>query len=81
MRKREQIPSEDGRIIHRVIAEGQNSLVKDKEAVEVPMQWNYYIVTAPTGEQLSFVFAIEPQLVEQLADRDLELVQSVRFVK
>lgn len=81
MRKREQIPAEDGRIIHRVIAEGQNSLVKDKEAVEVPMQWNYYIVTAPTGEQLSFVFAIEPQLVEQLADRDLELVQSVRFVK
>lgn len=81
MRKREQIPSEDGRIIHRVIAEGQTSLLKDKEAVEVPMQWNYYIVTAPTGEQLSFVFAIEPQLAEQLADRDLQMVQSVRFVK
>lgn len=81
MRKREEIPSEDGRIIHRVIAEGQTSLLKDKEAVEVPMQWNYYIVTAPTGEQLSFVFAIEPQLVEQLADRDLLMVQSVRFVK
>lgn len=81
MRKREQIPSDDGRIIHRVIAEGQTTLLKEKESVEVPMQWNYYIITAPTGEQLSFVFAIEPQLVEQLADRDLQLVKSVRFVK
>ncbi len=77
----EKLPADEGRIIYRVIAEGQTTLVNEKGAIEVPMQWRYYLLAAPTGEQLSFVFAIEPQLVEQLKDRDLEMVQSVRFTK
>ncbi len=81
LKPREKIPADDGRIIYRVIAEGQTTLAGEKGAVEVPMQWNYYLVAAPSGQQLSFVFAIEPQLVEQLQDRDLEMVQSVRFTK
>ena len=81
LKPREKMPSEDGRIIYRVVAEGQTTLAGDKGSVEVPMQWHYYLLAAPTGQQLSFVFAIEPPLVEQLKDRDLEMVQSVRFTK
>jgi len=77
----EKIPADNGQIIYRVIAEGQTTLTGKKGAVDVPMQWNYYLLAAPNGQQLSFVFAIEPQLVEQLKDRDLEMVKSVRFVK
>ena len=81
LKPRERMPAEDGRIIYRVVAEGQTTLAGDKGSVEVPMQWNYYLLAAPSGQQLSFVFAIEPQLIEQLQDRDLEMVQSVRFTK
>ncbi len=81
LKPREQMPAEDGRIIYRVVAEGQTTLAGDKGAVEVPMQWHYYLLAAPSGQQLSFVFAIEPPLVEQLKDRDLEMVQSVRFTR
>jgi hypothetical protein len=81
LKPREKMPAEDGRIIYRVVAEGQTTLASEKGATEIPMQWNYYLLAAPSGQQLSFVFAIEPQLVEQLKDRDLEMVQSVRFIR
>lgn len=81
LKPREKMPSEDGRTIYRVVAQGQTTLAGEKEAIEVPMQWNYYLLAAPTGQQLSFVFAIEPQLLEQLQDRDLQMVQSVRFTR
>ena len=81
MQPYEKIPADNGQTIYRFIAEGQNTLASGKEAIEVPMQWHYYLLAAPNGQQLSFVFAIEPKLVEQLAERDLEMVKSVRFVK
>ncbi len=81
MQPYEKIPADNGQTIYRFIAEGQTTLASAKEAVAVPMQWHYYLLAAPNGQQLSFVFAIEPQLVEQLAERDLEMVKSVRFVK
>ena len=81
LQPREKIPSDNGQIIYRVVAEGQTTLAGEKGAVDVPMQWNYYLLAAPSGQQLSFVFAIEPQLVEQLQDRDVEMVKSVRFLK
>ena len=81
MQPYEKIPDDNGQTIYRFIAEGQTTLASGKEAIEVPMQWHYYLLAAPNGQQLSFVFAIEPKLVEQLAERDLEMVRSVRFVK
>ncbi len=81
LKPREKLPADDGRIIYRVVAEGQTTIASEKGTTEVPMQWNYYLLAAPNGQQLSFVFAIELQLVEQLKDRDLEMVQSVRFTR
>ena len=81
LQPREKIPSDTGLTIYRVIAEGQTTLASEKEEVEVPMQWNYFLVAAPSGQQITFAFAIEPKLVEQLKDRDVEMVKSVRFGK
>jgi len=81
LQPREKIPTDNGQTLYRVVAEGQTTLAGEKGAIDVPMQWNYYLSAAPSGQQLSFVFAIEPQLVEQLQDRDVEMVKSVRFTK
>ncbi len=78
---RDKLPTDDGRLIYRVVVEGVNTLVSDKESVEVPMEWHYYLCAAPTGRQLRFVFTIEPKLVEQLGERDAEMVKSLRFLK
>lgn len=78
---RNKLPTDDGRLVYRVIVEGQNTLISDKGTVEVPMEWHYFLCAAPSGRQLSFVFAIEPKLAEQLGDRDVEMVRSVRFLR
>jgi len=77
---RETIPLEDGRRIHRVAVSG-NVVIKSKEGrSDIPMNWIYYLVTTAQGRQASFVFSVEPALLEQLKDRDRELVQSLGFV-
>lgn len=73
------IPTEDGRKIFRVTAAGNYQLPDGESTRSVPMSWTYYLVAAPSGRQVSFVFAIEPGLRERLRDRDLQLVQSLRF--
>ncbi len=77
---RETIPLDDGRKIHRVAVSG-NVVIKSKEGrSDIPMTWIYYLVTTPVGRQASFVFSVEPALLEQLKDRDRQLVLSVSFL-
>jgi hypothetical protein len=73
------IPTDDGRKIFRVTAVGNYQLPDGESTRSVPMSWTYYLVASPSGRQVSFVFAVEPGLRERLRDRDLELVQSLRF--
>lgn len=73
------VPTDDGRKIFRVTAVGNYQLPDGESTRSVPMSWTYYLVATPSGRQVSFVFAIEPGLRERLRDRDLELVQSLRF--
>ncbi len=61
-----------GITLYRVVATG--------EAQKVPMHWLYYLCIAPDGRQTAFVFAVESRLMEQLAARDREMVESVIFV-
>ena len=63
----------DDKRIYRVTAVGGSE--------SLPRQWVYYLVTAPDGRQVSFVFTIEPKNIEQLSGRDAELVKAVRFVE
>lgn len=41
--------------------------------------WKYYLVTAPDGRQVSFVFMVEPNLTERLGSRDLDLINTLTF--
>ena len=68
----EQTKNADGVVLYRVIVTG--------ESRQVPMHWLYYLSIAPDGRQTAFVFAVESQLVEQLNNRDREIVETVLFV-
>ena len=70
--KAEQTKTEDGLILQRVIATGTSR--------DIPMHWLYYLCTSPDGRQLAFAFSVESRLVEKLAGRDREMVESVLFV-
>ena len=73
--KAEQInlKSDAARYIYRVVAEGKVN--------ETDMVWYYYLSASPDGRQISFVFAVEPRLVEKMNDRDLGIVTSIQFLK
>ncbi|WP_298869186.1 hypothetical protein [uncultured Gimesia sp.] len=71
--KAENLSPEDGRYIHRVTVAGKSN--------EVPVQWIYYLCTAPTGRQISFVFTVDEKLVDQLANRDTDIVLSLEFLE
>ena len=76
---RDRIPTDDGRTILRLVAEGTMSVAGDQGAVELPTKWIYYLCADRSGKQMSFVFVIEPAYLDMLAGRDLQMVKSVRF--
>jgi hypothetical protein len=78
---RDKIPTSDGRQIFRVVTQGKYQLPEGEQRSEVPMTWIYYLCTAPSGRQVSFVFAIEPALMERLAGQDRQIVESLQFVQ
>ena len=59
--ERGRIPAQDGRIINRVIAQGQAQVSGAAGMKPLDMNWVYYLVTHPSGRQVSFVFAMEPE--------------------
>ncbi len=65
------IPTKDGRYVYRVVAEGA---IADR-----PLTWIYYLIANPKGEQASMLVSLDRELVEKLGNRDLDLVQSLRF--
>lgn len=78
---REKLPATaDGRQIFRVEVTGNVIIKSAKGRADIPMLWIYYLVADPQGRQASFVFSVEPKLMEQLQGRDRELVASLRFV-
>lgn len=71
----ELIPSRnaaDRRFVFRVVAEG--------EADGAPMTWIYYLCAAPTGQQVSLVFAVETKNIEKFAARDSQFVRLLEFI-
>lgn len=65
------ISTKDGRYVYRVVAEGA---IADRQ-----LTWIYYLIANPKGDQASMLVSLDRELVEKLGDRDLELVQSLRF--
>lgn len=69
-----------GRTVVSVVALGETRVAGDINAVAIPMEWHYYLCADPHGRQVSFVFALEPSLAEQLGGRDRELVSNLEFL-
>ncbi len=68
-----EIPAEGGRWIYRIAAAG---LMDGLKVVQ-----NFYLVAAPTGEQVVVVFTMTPKEVEKLGSRDLKIVQGLEVGK
>lgn len=62
----------DRRFLFRVTVDG--------EADGVKMTWFYHLCAAPTGQQGSFVFAVETKNLEKFNNRDLSLVRLLEFI-
>lgn len=45
------------------------------------MTWFYYLCTAPTGQQVSLVFAVEQRLLKAWGSRDRDIVSTLVFPK
>ncbi len=77
---REAIPLQDGRRMYRLAVNGSVKIKSDTGRADIPMTWIYYLIASPQGRQASFVFSVEPALLEQLKGRDRKLVESLQFV-
>lgn len=66
------LPTKEGRYVLQVTAAGQ---VNDRA-----MTWIYYLLADPSGRQASLQVTLDSSLLENLANRDRELVDSLRFV-
>ena len=71
----------DGVSIYKVTAEGEQEYKGVKGSVMIAMTWIYYLVTNTDGQQISFVFAVEKPLVEQLNGRDEQFVKGLMFTR
>jgi hypothetical protein len=49
------------------------------ESKSVAMEWHYYLVSAPTGEQVVLVFVVEPEFLELLGSSDLKIVETLEL--
>ncbi len=78
---RDSIPTSDGHKIFRVTVQGESESPDGEETKAYPMSWIYYLCAAPSGRQVSFVFAVEPAMRERLAGQDRQMVESLLFTK
>lgn len=62
----------DGIHIHHAVAVGK--------AAELPIQWNYFLLSDTLGRQMVFTFTLERQHVEEFARLDWETVSTASFV-
>ncbi|HTI50647.1 MAG TPA: hypothetical protein VL475_06845 [Planctomycetaceae bacterium] len=77
----EKLKLRDGLFVFRVVAVGSvQARNEKKEPTLIPMQWIYYLVANPEGRQVSFAFAVEPKLAEDLKSRDLSIVGGMEFL-
>jgi len=72
IQRAEQIKTDDRRYLYRVTAVGKSN--------NIPMTWFYYICASPEGRQLALSFAVETKQLETFANRDLDLVQRIKFL-
>jgi hypothetical protein len=62
---------DSARLVYRVVAIGKSQ--------DLPIQWNYYLVTSPSGEQVLLIFTLESALVDRFGEMDQKIVDQLRF--
>ena len=67
----EVITAPDRRYIYRVTATGAEG--------ERPLTWIFYLIADPSGRQASLSVTVDTPLIEALANRDRELLNTLRF--
>jgi hypothetical protein len=63
------VPASDGRWIYRLSVQGQ--------LLGMPVLQNFYLVAAPTGEQVVLTFTLSPKQADKLGARDLSVAGSI----
>jgi len=71
MLERGEVPTDGGRWIYRVSANGE---LEGAKVVQ-----NFYIVASPNGEQMILTFTMRPNNAERLGTRDLAVVNAIDF--
>lgn len=66
-----EVPADNGRWMYRVVARGT---MEDVKVVQ-----NFYLIAAPTGEQVVATFTMKPNQVAKLGTRDLTLLGAIGF--
>jgi hypothetical protein len=64
-----ELPATDGRWAYRVSVQGQLE--------GVPVLQNFFLVAAPSGEQVVLTFTMPPKMADKLAARDLSMAASI----
>lgn len=62
----------EGVHIHRAVAVGA--------AAELPIQWNYLLLTDPMGRQMVFTFTLEQKQVADFGRQDWEMTSTAEFI-
>lgn len=66
-----ELKSNSGGTLHRVIVAGV--------VADLPIQWNYYLISDAAGRQAAVVVTLEQQLAERLGQADQAIVDTLRL--
>ena len=68
-----EVPTENGRWLYRVVARGT---MDDVKVVQ-----NFFLLAAPSGEQVVITFTMKPGQAAKIGSKDMTLVGSIGFPK
>ena len=77
----EVIPSQDDRYIYRVTSVGETQQpVQGSDAKIIPLQWIYYLIASPAGQQIVLVMTLEPESEKRFENQDISLALGMQFI-
>lgn len=77
----EVVPSGDDRYIYRVTSVGETEQpVPGGDSKKISLQWIYYLIAAPTGQQIVLVLTLEPESEKRFENQDISLALGMQFM-
>ena len=68
-----EVPTDAGRWLYRVTAEGKMD--------NLPVVQSYFLLAGPQGDQVVVTFAMKPEKAKAVGTRDVGLVNAIEFPK